>query len=485
MKRSIWMFVLVVVALGSAWAQDSGTTSSEPGSPPPQDAAGQQNAPPPITENPPITGLDLPPVEPHAAPLSYIQPGATVSESYDSNLLNATGSGSQGSISRAVGSLTMQRLWSHYDLALDYVGGFAYYDTTGAGFRQLQQMDLQQKILWKRGQLSVRDSFSYLPEGNFGGAYGSMGSQGIESLGNTSFGGFWGGSGLGTLGLTPRILNVSVADLTENLTAKSALTAAGGYAFTHFYGDSSGVNFIGSSQVSAQVGYDRLLTAHTQVALTYGYQGFDFSSLNTAFHTHVIQGLYGYRFSGRMDLLMGAGPQITRINSQGCTLAGVPAALCVLAGGQLTTVVNTKLGVAAQARLRYKFTRSELQFEYQRYQTSGAGFFAGAQTDLARVSWQRPLNRVWNGFVDMGYSRNERLQASAGGVPADLYQYGFAGGGVQRAFGRNFHGFASYQFNELAFDHQYCTTAAPCSRISNRHVVTFGLDWTPRPIRID
>ena len=69
-----------------------------------------------------------------------------------------------------------------------------------------------------------------------------------------------------------------MADISENLTPKSAITAAGGYAFTHFYGnDVNGTPFIGSSQVSAQVGYNRLLTSHTQIALVYGYQGFDFS----------------------------------------------------------------------------------------------------------------------------------------------------------------------------------------------------------------
>ena len=64
-------------------------------------------------------------------------------------------------------------------------------------------------------------------------------------------------------------------------------------------------------------------------------------------------------------------------------------------------------------------------------------------------------------------------------------RYGFAGGGLHRAFGRDFHGFVSYQFNELAFDQSYCLANTACSRISNRQLVTFGLDWTPRPIRID
>ena len=511
--QSIWTLGMLACALSGAWAQDSSTPppSTEPaaqsGQQEPVPAYGQENAPPPISENPPLSGLDVPSLEPHAAPLSYLQPGATFSESADSNAGTSLGGQSFTSVSRAMGSLELKRLWSHYDLALDYVGGVGYYTLSGQGVKLLQQMDLDQKITWKRGQLSLRDSFSYLPEGNFGGSYGSMGSQGLSSLGNTAFGGFWGGSSLGNLGLAPRILNVSLADISENLTPKSAITAAAGYAFTHFYGtDTAGNSFIGSSQTSAQVGYNRILTSHTQIALVYGYQGFDFSVLGTAFHSHIIQGMYGHRISGRMDLLLGAGPQITLIDTQSaaCSDPTIPVFFCQAAGDTLvpTTIKNTKLGVAAQARLRYKFPRTSLDLTYQRFETSGSGLFAGAQSDIVRLGAERPLSRVWIAFADIGYSRNSRLQplsaqqlsecgnpqTSQTACPANdatVYSYGFIGGGLHRAFGRNFHGYASYQFNELSFDSTYCVQGTACSRISNRNVVTFGLDWTPRPIRID
>ena len=311
-------------ALSCAWGQDTSTPPAEPApesSQQPAPAYGQDNTTAPISENPPLSGLDLPSLEPHAAPLSYWQPGATFSESVQSNAGNVVGGGGVSSISRALGSVTLRRLWSNYDLAVDYTGGIAYYSLEGQGLKLLQQMDAVQKISWKRGQLSLRDSFSYLPEGNFGGAYGSTGSQGIGSLGNTSFGMFANGSSLGTLGLVPRILNVSLVDVVENLTPRSAITAAGGYAFSHFYGSdaSTGTTFFDSSQVSAQVGYNRELTPHTQVALVYGYQGFDFNFAGTSFHTHIVQGMYGHRISGRMDLLLGVGPQFTFVGSA-CTL---------------------------------------------------------------------------------------------------------------------------------------------------------------------
>lgn len=507
-KRKIWTLVMVMFALQTIRAQDAtppAGAQQEPAQQAPAPAYGQEPAPPAVTDNPPLSGLDLPSLEPHAAPISYIQPGATVSESADSNVGGVTGQASVTSVSRALGSITMQRLWSHYDLGLDYIGGVAYYNQQGLGWKTLQQADVDQKISWKRGQLSLRDSFSYLPEGNFGGAYGSVGSQGIASLGTTAFGSFWGGTSLGTLGIAPRILNVSLADVSETLTSKSMITAAGGYAFTHFYGNDfqTGGSFLGSSQISGQVGYNRLLSAQTQIALVYGYQGFDFSVYGTAFHSHVIQAMYGHRISGRMDFLISAGPQFTVINTQTvvCSDPTVPVLLCTALNDTLNPAVDksTRLGLAGRARLRYKFPRTSIDLAYERYATSGSGLFAGAQTDIVRFDASRPLSRVWSSSFDIGYARNSRIQplsadevnlctstnSSCPANDASLYRYGFFGVALHRAFGRNFHGFISYQFNELSFDRTFCLGNIPCDRISNRHVGTIGLDWTPRPIRID
>jgi len=515
MSKLQWLGTLgmLAVALSTAWAQDD--SQSTPSTAPPQPAAayGQENSPPAVSENPPISGIDLPNLEPHAAPLSYLQPGGTVSESADSNIGSSTGTQSFRSITRGIGSLALQRVWSHYDLAMQYEGGVAYYDQSGIGWKALQQMDLQQKISWKRGELSVRDSFSYLPEGNFGAAYGSLGSQGIASMGETSFGSFWGGTSLGTLGIVPRIMNVALADLSENLSPKSAITAAGGYALTHFYGTDpqTGSQYLNNTQISGQFGYDRTLSAHTQVALVYGYQAFDFTSVGTSFHSNIIQAMYGHRISGRLDFLIAAGPQFTNIAvaSEVCSNSLLPPGfLCSLGGGTNlpSTDRSQRIGVAGQMRFRYRFPRTSLELSYQRFETSGSGLFAGAQTDIARLRVDRPINRVWSGFGDLGYSRNARVaQLSTAqlstcvfpgqsnpnslppcpGIDANTYTYGFIGVGVHRAFGRDFHGFASYQFNELAFDHSYCGGLPACSRIGNRNVITIGLDWTPRPIRLD
>ena len=160
-------------------------------------------------------------------------------------------------------------------------------------------------------------------------------------------------------------------------------------------------------------------------------------------------------------------------------------------------------GFASRARLRYKFPKTLLDLDYQRFVTNGSGLFAGTETDLATLNVDRPLTRVWSAFANIGYSHNSRVQPltrqqvaqctrppssnSQNACPANnatAYSYGFIGGGLQRAFGRNFHAYISYQFNELSFDDSFCLAGTPCNRVSNRQVVTIGLDWTPRPIRI-
>jgi hypothetical protein len=215
-------------------------------------------------------------------------------------------------------------LWSNYKLALDFVGGAGYYNSHGLGFRQVEQLNVDQRITWKRGQLGIRDSFSNLPEGNFGGSYGSTSGLG-GTLAAGAGGGqnvFFGGTQLGSLAQVSRILNLSLVDVVENLTPKSSVTLTGGYGFVHFTGNAvnlltgsqASTGFLGSTQVSAQAGYNRILGPHDQAALTYGYQGFNFSVSGLAFHGHVVQLMWGHRISGRMDLLIAAGPQITSLH---------------------------------------------------------------------------------------------------------------------------------------------------------------------------
>jgi hypothetical protein len=509
MRKISHILSLLLLALGTAFAQESGNPQTTPApeggqsSQTPVPAYGQENPPPPVSENPPISGLDVPGLEPHAAPLSYLQPRVDVMETADSNVGNGLGTSAVHSVGRAFGGVDLQRLWKNYKLALDYTGGVGYYSSRGLGARQVHELELDQRINWKRGQLGIRDSFGYLPEGNFGSAYGSMNGLG-QLLGAGSFGGgsiLAGNSVFGALGDVPRINNLALVDVVENLTPKSSVTASVGYAFVHYTESVNSqilganltgpvVSFIGNSQETGEVGYDRILGPHDQAAIVYAYQNFDFSVSGAAFHVQIAQLMWGHRISGRMDLVVGAGPQLTSIHDvqQECSVLLVPPAQCGNFDGLLltTTLDTTRLSGAGRASLRYKFPKTGVALTYQHRNTSGSGFFAGAQSDIVTLSANRPLSRIWSMTFDAGYSKNKRLQLLAGGVPGSSFNDGFAAIALHRKLGRAFHVFASYQFNELAFDSSFCiANGGPCSRISQRHVGTIGLDWTPRPIRLD
>ena len=509
----ILTLTLTLCSASVAWAQ-----SDEPPTPAPAPAFGQDNPAPTVSENPPISAIDQPGLEPHAAPESFLLPGLHFSESVDSNVGNTLGGSTVSSVTRGLGSLTLQKLWRNYAVAMDYIGGVIYYDQQGIGLQQLHQFDIDNRINWKRGQLAIRDSFSYLPEGNFGfqayggsGAYNaSLGGMGSSLLGASAFGGqtssFNGGSGV-SVGQVPRLTNLALADVVENLSPKSSVTLSAGYGIVHFYGNltsitgvPANISFIGSSEETVQFGYDRTLNPKDQVAVTYGYQGFNFSTVGTALHSHVLQAMYGHRISGRLDFTIGAGPQFTHISDVGyvCTYLGIPVPVlpndCASIGGSLVGVPQNanRIGVAGRVSIRYKFPKTSVSLSYDRFTTSGSGLFAGSRSDTVVLDAQRPLSRVWDIFGDVGYSRNSRLQAGGSSVAANNFSYTYAGVGLHRQFGRNLRGFVSYQFNDLAFDTPcpvsatlISTSTAGCSNRSQRHVGSIGVDWTPRPIRLD
>jgi hypothetical protein len=199
--------------------------------------------------------------------------------------------------------------------------------------------------------------------------------------------------------------------------------------------------------------------------------------------------MYGHRISGRMDFTIGAGPQFTHISDSAdvCVIPGLSLTECPPGASTVETQAANHIGAAGRVSLRYRFPKTMMSLSFQRYDTSGSGVFAGSLTDTAHLDIRRPLTRVWDLFSDFGYSKNERLQVAGSTVAANTFTYGYGGVGLHRQFGRSLRGFVSYQFNELGFDTSCPVpgTTAACSRLSQRQVGSIGVDWTPRPIRLE
>jgi hypothetical protein len=484
------MLCAAIAFSATAWAQNDSSGQSA-GAPPAATTPAEINA-----ENPPLSGLDTPTAEPAYGGRSYLLPGFQLSQSADSNFSGNTGGNTHiASVSRGLGSLDLQKIWKNSQLGLDYVAGGVFYfgphSTGRTRAYQVHTFSATERILWRTGQLAVRDSFNYLPEGAFGfssfGGSGGLGSALGGSIpgigGGTGVGsgltggtppGLVGGTGsFGSVGLQPRIDNSTTIDVVQQLSPRSSFTIASGYSFTNFLDNSqSAIKLVNSQQLTGQIGFNHLLSKKDQVGVLYAFQDFHFPTAQSGTVTaHVWHLLYGHRITGRLNFTASGGPQLLIVHSP-------------LLGD------STRLSGNGAIALHYIFSpRTNGQLMYQRFVTPGSGFYAGANTSATRASLNHLFGRHWNAIADGGYSHNSSLQKSVltAGLNSSTYDYWYAGGSLRRQIGRHFGAFMSYQFN--SFGSGSCTTAGGstslCGQTVQQHIGSIGIDWHPRPIRLD
>jgi hypothetical protein len=438
-------------------------------------------------ENPPVSSLDEASLEPNLRPRSMLVGGVVASESIDTNVSQQlTTNIDAHSVTRLLGGLTAKRLWNRYDVEAAYVGGAGFYTSADPLVRNIQEVQVQPSVTWKTGRATLLDSFSYLPEGSFGsGSFGgATGYQpGLGGLGDIGSlpglgGGHFGVSGslqYGTLGDTPRLTNVALVSVIQELSPRSAATVAGSFGVVHFTGDNP-LNLINSNQFGGEAGYSYALNHRDQIGVVYGYSAFRYPADVGAdnIDAHIIQALYAHRISGKMDLVLGAGPQWIILKGTDIN-TGMPSSSTRLAGSGL-------------ASLRYNLDRTAISVSYRRFDTTGSGFFAGAESDVARAAASRQIARRWQGKIDVGFSHNSKLQEtfSNKGIQAGSFDYVFAGAGLSREFSRNIGAFIAYQYNVQVFNNLNCPVGTPdCNNQSTRQVITFGVGWHFQPIRLD
>jgi hypothetical protein len=484
--RHMLAALILVWVIGVTWAQETPTdlTGQQQSTTPPPAAFGQEPTAPPLSQAPPLTGLDEAALEPNISARSFLAPNLSIAEFGDTNATNALGgTRSWTAVTHLQGSIALQRLWSRYQTVLDYVGGGSIYNRD-LSTTQVHRLYFDQRFLWRTGVLQVRDSASYLPDGSFGfGAFGGAGGGGLGnsfgggglSEGNLGGGGGAGGGGgfpglggetFGGVGNVPRLTNATIVDIHQSLSPRSAITLAGSYGILHF--TSSAPDLIDTRQVSGQAGYNYTVSRRSTLGVMYGYRNFSFPEQGSGrFQTHLMHVLYGYQLSGRMSLLIGGGPQVTEFSSP------VNGSTHSLSG-------------SGRVSLRYRFERASVTLNYNHFTSSGSGFFSGAETDLVRLSGSRQMGRLWTMFADVGYTHNRRLQQSLVGANAGSYNAGYGGVRLSRILARTVSAYAFYQFHDLVFSNSVCGIATGnCGRSSNRSIVGLGLDWHPQAIRLD
>lgn len=503
MKRSlsqpVLTLLLLALCLPKTWAQ-APSDQNAGGAPP---AATGLDTTTQMSENPPLSGLDQPTFEPGFGTRSYLAPNVEVSEGLDSNGLGNFSKANITESTRALGSLELQKLWKLHPLDVDYIGGVDWYNRANGGLYQVHSLAATQRFLWRTGQLAVRDSFSYLPEGSFGfGSFGGAGAFGAGGLGGQGLGGVSGGifsnSSYGVIG--NQVSNIAIVDATQYLSPRSSVVVTGGYALTDFLSTPKSsfcpVNtncYFNSQETIGQLAYNHQISRHDQIALVYAYEQLHFPGTSAgSLNVNLWQIEYGHRISGKLDLQFGGGPEWVHLSQPQEALLNIPTGLpCLNTGGPLSCVdvKNAFLTGSAQVSVRYRTSeRTSWSLSYLRYVSSGSGFFGGAKTDTARLSVSHALGRHWNVLLDSGYAHNSALlsltSTAAGG--ATSYNNWYFGGAAHRKLGRHFAVFGSYQYNAFAFSSGSCSiTGTNCGASYGRNILLIGLNWTPQPIRLD
>ena len=502
MHHSMNKFVLVLSLMAVCaplWAQ-SNSDQDAGGAPP---AATGLDTTTQMSENPPLSGLDQPSFEPGFGTRSYLAPKVELSEALDTNSLGNFSNSNTTESTRALGSIDLQKLWKLHPFDLDYVGGVDWYNGAGGHVYQVHSLSATQRFLWRTGQLAVRDSFSYLPEGAFGfGSFGGAGAFGAGGLGA----GFSGGSGNGifsnvTYGaIGTQVTNMGIADVTQYLSPRSSVVLTGGYGLTNFLTTPktsfcpTSVNcYFNSQEAIAQLAYNHQISRHDQVALVYAYEELHFPGTTAgSLNVDLWQIEYGHRITGKLDLLLGGGPEwVHRSQSQEELLGIVPTGLPCTNTSALLPCVNVKSSFvtgSGQVSLRYRVSPlTNFSVTYLRFISSGSGFFGGAKTDTGRLNINHLWGRHWTVLLDTGYSHNTALlgATSVAANAATSYSYWYFGGAAHRRLGRHFGVFGSYQYNAFAFGSTCTVGGTGCGSSYGRNVLLIGLNWTPQPIRLD
>jgi hypothetical protein len=465
-KKRLWTVMLLVFAPGTVWSQangaeppaNNGVQSSIP------QTESRANYEPQAVETSPTPGLDQSSLEPlPVSSRSHLLAGIHVSEGAESDPDWVPGDSSQvSSVTNLLGNLSLLKVRHRSQTAIDYIGG----DTLYSGYGGLtvynqpfQKLNADQSLLWSKGQLAVKDSFDYIGKGDF--AASSFGGAGADVPPDTGVSNFFGASQSGVV-QEPYITNALEATISQALAPRSSAYLAGAYSITDYFGN--GESLFNSRQASAQAGYSYQLSRLADITAVYGYQKFEFprSGAGNA-DTNSAQFVYQRRISGRVDFVLGAGPEII-------TLSGG-------ASGKTRQITTT-----AQASLRYRWVKSTINISGNRLVTAGSGYFAGGISDIATFSVDRNISRSWRTALNAGYSRVSAVGLTAAGTSGSSYQNWFAGTAVQRRLGRSMSAFASYQFNDQSFGS--CVSTG-CTPAVHPQVFLLGFDWYIRPVALD
>jgi hypothetical protein len=405
---------------------------------------------------------------------SYLIPSFQYTAFVDTNPEYSANKGTRLFQSSYLGSLTLQDVTRNKQFNLKYAGGAEFYhgllnsDATNSrgSYETFHQVSIGESVDWQRWHLLVDDEASYLPES-------SRGFSGFEGLGsfNSGLGGevLWSGGNLNNL-LQPdqsilgsfarRVSSTVIGQIQYDATPRTAFTMTGAYGLLSFLDP----GFTDVDYISSLASVTHALGPRNYISGTY---------LRTFIRFHVPhedisgQGFmlsYGHRIWGRLSFEVSAGYMLNH--------------LAIAAGGARSLGFMT-----AYDSLHYRWRKTDFNAYFNRWTTGGSGILPGAETNSLGGNVSRQLFRTSRLDMHLGYYSNRALtQAAPGTIHAKSEAWE---GGIQlsRELGRHLSVFIEYNVQRQVANDSLCV-ANRCGVTFLRHMGGVGLNWHPRPIRL-
>ena len=411
-------------------------------------------------DNSPVTGLQNPTIGSPELGHSYWVPGLEYGSTIQSRPLGQQATSGWYANNYVGGDLSLVEAWSHSQLALNYSGGGFFTTSNLESNGWYQQLSLADTMTFNRWQVQFFDTFSYIPESDFG----FFGGSGL------ALPGIGGSLGPSLPGLAPSILpnqsiysaigprygNAFAAQVTYQLSRRGSITVGGSYGLLRF----TEAGNIDNDMMVGNVGYNYALNKTDSIGLFYQFAGYHYSGEPQAIGSHSVNFVYGKKVTQRIALKLYGGPQFSFYR--------VPI-------GTQTESTNGSAGVS----LTYAVKRGSINLSYFHGLTGGSGVLLGAETDQVTGGLSRQFGVAWTGFVNFGYSRNGSL-GTAGGLPSPSFDDWFLGGGISRPFGRNVNFTVNYSAR-IEHSNLATCTGPGCSTDYTQNMVTISLQWHTRP----
>jgi hypothetical protein len=396
---------------------------------------------------------------------SFLVPRLHFSELVDTNP-GITGTDSNPTaLTTITGGLELQRRSRTSELSLHYQGGGAFYAKRDefSAFNQpnstFQGVGISQHLTFGRWSLLASDEVSYVSAGSssLGAASGlSLGSVPMTSLAGLNSAFIPAQNRVEQAGSS--VSNSVVMEADYLFGPRSAITVTGSYGILHFPDG----GLLNSDQKGAAVGYNRTLTAHDTIGVSYGFTAYGYDNFDASVWDHTLYLMYGRRVTGRLSLRLAGGASVVQFRG--------------------ADPEDSRASWSAEGGLHYALRATDLNVSYSRAINGGSGVDLAANSDVVQGGVTRTIFRRWMASSGVGYSRNMGLRSGLiSGLNSSLtYSTLFVNAGVRRQIGR-------YTGIDITYSFQRQSGVVPCLSCGDevlRHTIGVGFDWGFRPIRL-